>query len=91
MIYLFWWLHDVVYVLRFAGAMIYKLWVNRHKQDFGSWRHCRANWMIDRCNDELLELEGAVFGGGTRKQTIHEAADVANFAMFIAFAERSNP
>jgi hypothetical protein len=65
----------------FATEMEKTLRKNDHK---GGWKDCDNKYLSDRLCDEILELEGAMFGGGSIEDVIKEAVDVANFAMMIA-------
>lgn len=69
-------------VREFARAMEAKLVANDHK---GGWRGDSAPDLHKRLVEESAELKEALHDLKTSKQTIlHEAADVANFAMMIA-------
>jgi hypothetical protein len=67
-------------VLAFAVAMETRLRANDHK---GGWGACSAAHLLSRVADEFKELKRAVgdLNGG---DILHEAADVANFAMMVA-------
>jgi hypothetical protein len=67
-------------VLAFAVAMETRLRANDHK---GGWGSCSAAHLLSRVADEFKELKRAVgdLNGG---DILHEAADVANFAMMVA-------
>jgi len=67
-------------VLWFAREMEKRLCQNDHK---GGWRSMSFHWLIERIEGEASELKEAV-ERGTAFDIIHEAADVANFAMMIA-------
>lgn len=62
----------------FVAAMRGKLAANKHK---GTWKDCDLEWLLMRLRQEVDELEEAVRKG---KGVLGEAADVGNFAMFIA-------
>lgn len=62
----------------FVAAMRRKLAANAHK---GGWKDCDPDWLLKRLRQEVDELEEAVQKG---QGVLGEAADVANFAMFIA-------
>lgn len=47
-----------------------------------SWKKCSHRWLLYRLRQETLELEKAL-ACGTKREIEDEAADVANFAMFI--------
>jgi NTP pyrophosphatase (non-canonical NTP hydrolase) len=70
------------YVLAFAEVMESKLDENRHKGRTG-WRHMTPSWLLERLQVETRELERAMKTKNSR-DIAREAADVANFAMFIA-------
>ena len=75
----------------FSEAMEERLRANDHK---GGWDECGTPWLLKRLRDEVNELAGVVnaepipYRGGAlavwRGNALHEAADVANFAMMIA-------
>ena len=65
---------------RFQAVMLEKLLVNSHK---GGWAELSPSWLLQRIKGELGELREAV-AGGDLNEIVREAADVANFAMFIA-------
>ena len=73
-------------VLSFAETMESRL--RRHDDSRGdSWKDSGADWLFDRLKEEVAELKLAVAGNycdETLQARINEAADVANFAMFIA-------
>lgn len=63
-----------------------QLQINDHKY---GWQNCDPLWLLERLREETQELEQEVrqwvfVDGLPRNRTITEAADVANFAMFIA-------
>lgn len=70
-------------VVAFASAMEERLKANDHK---GGWQDCAVPWLIGRLRDEVAELGGATapMHGLSSHGILHEAADVANFAMMIA-------
>jgi hypothetical protein len=76
-------------VLWFAQEMEGKLRANDHK---GHWDGCRFDYLSRRLAEESEELNKAILASSgqitlTRAEAdriIHEAADVANFAMMIA-------
>lgn len=74
-------------VKRFALEMERRLRANDHKGDTG-WREESDAWLFEALQLEVKELEKAidVYMPNKRRcrQIIHEAADVANFAMMIA-------
>jgi NTP pyrophosphatase (non-canonical NTP hydrolase) len=70
-------------VARFAELMEQKLRANDHK---GHWRGSSLSYLIARLREECGELIDAVLyeEDSTPGHITEEAADVANFAMFIA-------
>lgn len=66
----------------FTGWMETNLEANRHK---GGWRH--RDDLFDRLREEVEELSDAL-EQGTAADVVAEAADVANFAMFLADVEQ---
>lgn len=91
-------------VAAMALAMQYKLDKNQHKRCESlnpsgtgrNWDHCSLSWLLDRCKDEIKELEESLIDGDNQN-VIYECADVANFAMMIqdriysSVAPRENP
>lgn len=79
-------------VLWFARHMEAKLDENRHKGDRTGWLSMTHHDRVLRLDEEVRELKIALaeyieFGHPLDiRQVIHEAADVGNFAMFIADA-----
>lgn len=67
-------------VLAFAGYMQAKLRDNSHK---AHWSTVSQQWLLNRCMDEIRELQEAL-KSGRAYDIVSEAADVANFAMMIA-------
>lgn len=67
----------------FAAAMEKRLQANDHK---GGWREEPVEFLFRRLKDEVreLELELRAYEPINRRRVLHEAADVANFAMMIA-------
>ena len=63
----------------FAEAMERRLQANDHKP---GWKGEAPDALLDRVDDELLELHMAVAAG--RGAILLEAADVANFLMMVA-------
>ena len=75
-------------VLAFADAMEHKLRANDHK---GGWSECEVEYLLERLRAETKELTAAARDHRFRtlkpaeaEAVLHEAADVANFAMMIA-------
>lgn len=74
-------------VIAMAVAMEERLRANDHKP---GWKNDYPMWMVNRCRDELRELDDAVtamrFQGWSKaraESVRREAADVANFAMMV--------
>lgn len=68
-------------IWRFAEAMEQKLQENDHKT---SWKYHGVDYFMRRILEELEELEQALKSRHPSKEYIkREAADIANFAMFI--------
>ncbi len=67
-------------VRRFAETMEQRLRANDHK---GGWTRCEVLWLLGRLREEVEELEREILRGEPAA-IVHEAADVANFAMMIA-------
>jgi len=65
---------------RFIQAMKFKLYVHRAKGKF-DWKS--NEMLLDQLEAEVVELRNAV-KLGKKESIISEAADVANFAYFIA-------
>jgi len=65
----------------FAARMEKKLRANDHK---AHWRGMLIPQMLERLREELRELEEAYALCESKEAVADEAADVANFAMFIA-------
>jgi len=74
------------FVFAFACVMEYKLSQNRKKGDSAGWRKLGAAKLQDRLDDEIEELDAALWDGVTpdKRDVLLEAADVANFALMIA-------
>lgn len=69
-------------VVAFAYAMEERLRANEHK---GGWQNMREEDLIHRCLEELQELQSELFALTKNPGRIRrEAADVGNFAFFIA-------
>ena len=64
----------------FVTAMKYKLYVHSNKGSF-DWK--TDEMLLDQLSEEVEELRKAV-KDGKKEAIIAEAADVANFAYFIA-------
>lgn len=68
-------------VAAFAQLRETKLSQNDHKP---SWRDCTPEWLLARLVEEVEELRQAIFWDKDPQHIAEEAADVANFANFIA-------
>lgn len=69
-------------VQRFALAMEERLKANDHK---GGWENCTTSYLWRRLVEESGELEEELAKDLTDGRVVlHEAADVANFAMMLA-------
>ena len=64
----------------FAEAMELRLQANDHKP---GWKDDTAEALLDRVDDELLELHMAVAANPGKTAILLEAADVANFLMMV--------
>ncbi len=71
-------------VEEFAHAMEYKLSLNDHK---GGWENCDFENIKERLRGEIEELTAAI-DGGNDFHIMMEAADVANYAMMLAWLAR---
>lgn len=65
----------------FAEQMELRLRRNDHK---GGWSNCTHSYLKRRLRNEVSELEHELTLVENNEMVIHEAADVANFAMMIA-------
>jgi hypothetical protein len=65
----------------FRTIMMSKLWHHRAK---GDWINDLIPELLDKLKAEVVELESALAGGLQPEEVVREAADIANFAMFIA-------
>jgi NTP pyrophosphatase (non-canonical NTP hydrolase) len=66
----------------FSRAMLEKLNENSNK---GSWESCELDYLFCRLQEEVRELQHAVYENSSPLDAIRrEAADVANFVMMIA-------
>lgn len=68
-------------VARFSRVMSQKLRENSHKEH---WSGLTPGMCLRRISQELGELRRAVKRGASAKDIAREAADVANFAAFLA-------
>ncbi len=70
-------------VIWFAARMEERLVANHDK---GGWRECGDLYLVERLKEEVDELirELACVGLDLKTKIVHEAADVAYFAMMIA-------
>jgi NTP pyrophosphatase (non-canonical NTP hydrolase) len=64
----------------FAQGMENKLRQNDHK---GGWENCSVEYLLNRVNEELLEVHKAIYRGKSKEEVVGELADVANFLMMI--------
>jgi NTP pyrophosphatase (non-canonical NTP hydrolase) len=71
-------------VADFVVHMKHKLLMTRHRPH---WKDCDLVFLLERLCEEVDELKDAI-ARRDRKETIREAADVANFAMMIADNEQ---
>jgi NTP pyrophosphatase (non-canonical NTP hydrolase) len=67
-------------VRRFARAMEMRLRANDHKP---GWKADSPEALLDRVDEELLELHMAVAANPGKTAILLEAADVANFLMMV--------
>jgi len=74
------WIADHKALQRFGNDMYLKLRENCHKSH---WSTVDQQWLLNRCMEELKELQDAV-NDSDHGEIVREAADVANFAMMIA-------
>lgn len=83
------------YVLWFAEKMEAKLEQNRHKGDRAGWLKDDIDDLLERLREEVCELDTAICeahgmikdperAAWAARTVAGEAADVANFALFIA-------
>ena len=84
------------HVLKFALRMEAKLEKNRHKGNREGWLQDDADELLERLRQELIELdtamciavgrmtEGESNARWAAENVANEAADVANFALFLA-------
>jgi NTP pyrophosphatase (non-canonical NTP hydrolase) len=68
-------------VKAFGEEMVKRLQVNSYK---GGWEKCPSDYLFKRLLEEVGELIESVLIGNTEASVLHEASDVANFAMMIA-------
>lgn len=66
-------------VHEFAKVMETKL---RKRDGYGGWRHLPLSYVMEKLKAEMRELEIAV-QYESPQEVMNEAADLANFAMFI--------
>lgn len=72
----------------FAGQMEGKLTENDHK---GHWDSSSDEYLLTRLEEELRELKERMSNeSAPRESIIRECADVANFAMMIAYNVNNN-
>ena len=58
-----------------------KLQENSHKT---GWRDCSVKWLLNRLKQETSELCKAIKENADKEDVQREAADISNFAYFIA-------
>lgn len=66
------------WVQKFAEHMEQKLSENRHKGDRPGWLKVQPEFLINRVEEELLEVKEAIASGKPALEVWREAADVAN-------------
>lgn len=73
---------------RFARAMEYKFSVRRHHGDRKGWLDTDISRLLQRLDDELIELYRAIDnyknGNGSAMAVVLECADVSNHCTMIA-------
>lgn len=69
---------------RFRTYMSMKLTQNLSKGGPEGWRYEKVSYLVERLEEEVKELKTLLLDNPTAYEVIHEAADVANFAMMIA-------
>jgi NTP pyrophosphatase (non-canonical NTP hydrolase) len=74
------WVDDHEALQKFGNDMYLKLRENQHK---AHWNTVTQQWLLNRCMEELKELQDAV-NADDPGEIVREAADVANFALMIA-------
>jgi len=75
-------MNDTTALTAFTHEMAKKLEANSHKH---GWDYTMDQWLLDRLNEEVEELTKALNSEPpVPDDIVREAADVANFAMFIA-------
>jgi NTP pyrophosphatase (non-canonical NTP hydrolase) len=72
------------YVERFAALMERQLAANRHKGNRPGWLGESFDFLKSRLCDEVAELFDQITCDGSSGDIAKEAADVANFCMFLA-------
>lgn len=78
-------------IRRLAQSMAYKLDLNAHKRCWQHYGRPEAYWFLTKLREEVEELQDAMLRGSA-VDVMLEAADVANFAMFIHdLAHREGP
>ena len=68
-------------VVKFALLMEKKLKENDSK---GGWSKCEYDYLLQRIDEEVVELKHSIRVNGSDRKIGRECADVANFAMMIA-------
>ena len=72
----------MISLFRFAEAMDCELENNSHKS---GWDQCSDKWLLNRLRQEVRELARAIEEKKSADSILSEAADVANFAYFLAY------
>lgn len=68
---------------RFVGYMRTKMEMNVDKPVH--WSEVEVPVLLTKLDEEVAELKGRIASGSPGMEVINECADVANFAMFLAF------
>lgn len=68
-------------VIKFALLMEKKLKENDSK---GGWDKCEYDYLLQRIDEEIIELKHCIRVDGSDRKIGLECADVANFVMMIA-------
>lgn len=76
-------------VMDLVRSMESKLQKNDHKRKWGTYRREDAYWLLAKLEEEVVELRDAMLRG-TGEDVQLEAADVANFALFIHAVAREH-
>lgn len=73
-------------IAQFAEDMEAKLRANDSRGD--EWKYEDIEYLMDRLTEEVRELTAAVYDIAPAESIAAEAADVANFAMMVAWVAR---